>query len=181
MPVYALGPHRPIVDPTATVTETAVVIGKVELHANSSVWFGATLRGDNEPIVIGKGSNVQEGAVLHTDPGSPLHVGENVTVGHQAMLHGCTIGTGSLIGIQAIVLNGARVGSHCLIGAGALIAEGKEIPDGSLVMGSPGRVVRSLSDSDRENMLRIARNYSERAAHYRAGLSPLEQRPYRAD
>ncbi len=174
MPVYALGPHRPIVDPTATVTETAVVIGKVELHANSSVWFGATLRGDNEPIVIGKGSNVQEGAVLHTDPGSPLHVGENVTVGHQAMLHGCTIGTGSLIGIQAVVLNDAVIGRDCLIGACALVTSGSKIPDRSMVLGSPAKVVRTLTDEEIANMHKGIQTYVDRAAMFRRELKRID-------
>jgi carbonic anhydrase/acetyltransferase-like protein (isoleucine patch superfamily) len=174
MPVYALGPHRPIVDPTATVTETAVVIGKVELHANSSVWFGATLRGDNEPIVIGKGSNVQEGAVLHTDPGSPLHVGENVTVGHQAMLHGCTIGAGSLIGIQAVVLNDAVIGRDCLIGACALVTSGSKIPDRSMVLGSPAKVVRTLTDEEIANMHKGIQTYVDRAAMFRRELKRID-------
>ena len=174
MPVYALGPHQPIVDPTATVTETAVVIGKVELHANSSVWFGATLRGDNEPIVIGKGSNVQEGAVLHTDPGSPLHVGENVTVGHQAMLHGCTIGAGSLIGIQAVVLNDAVIGRDCLIGACALVTSGSKIPDRSMVLGSPAKVVRTLTDEEIANMHKGIQTYVDRAAMFRRELKRID-------
>ena len=174
MPVSALGPHRPIVDPTATVTETAVVIGKVELHANSSVWFGATLRGDNEPIVIGKGSNVQEGAVLHTDPGSPLHVGENVTVGHQAMLHGCTIGAGSLIGIQAVVLNDAVIGRDCLIGACALVTSGSKIPDRSMVLGSPAKVVRTLTDEEIANMHKGIQTYVDRAAMFRRELKRID-------
>lgn len=174
MPVYALGPHRPIVDPTATVTETAVVIGKVELHANSSIWFGATLRGDNEPIVIGKGSNVQEGAVLHTDPGSPLHVGENVTVGHQAMLHGCTIGAGSLIGIQAVVLNDAVIGRDCLIGACALVTSGSKIPDRSMVLGSPAKVVRTLTDEEIANMHKGIQTYVDRAAMFRRELKRID-------
>jgi len=181
MPAFRLDPYTPELDPSVWIAPGASVIGHVRMGPGCSVWFGAVIRADNDLIALGEQVNVQDGAILHTDPGYPLQIADRVSIGHQAMLHGCTIGTGSLIGIQAIVLNGARVGSHCLIGAGALIAEGKEIPDGSLVMGSPGRVVRSLSDSDRENMLRIARNYSERAAHYRAGLSPLEQRPYRAD
>ena len=174
MPVYALGPHRPVVDPTATVTETAVVIGKVELHADSSVWFGATLRGDNEPIVIGKGSNVQEGAVLHTDPGSPLHVGENVTVGHQAMLHGCTIGAGSLIGIQAVVLNDAVIGRDCLIGACALVTSGSKIPDRSMVLGSPAKVVRTLTDEEIANMHKGIQTYVDRAAMFRRELKRID-------
>ena len=140
---------------------------------NSSVWFNAALRGDNEPIVLGANSNIQEGAVLHTDPGTPLTIGEWVTVGHQAMLHGCTIGDGTLIGMQAIVLNGARIGRECLIGAGALIGEGKEIPDRSVVLGSPGRVVRQLTDEDVAKIRAGVLTYVERARYYRDNLAPL--------
>jgi carbonic anhydrase/acetyltransferase-like protein (isoleucine patch superfamily) len=128
MTIYALGEHRPDVHETAYVADSAAVIGKVVLKKDSSIWFGATLRGDNEPITIGEGSNVQEGAVLHTDPGSPLTVGDHVTVGHQAMLHGCTVGDGSLIGIQAVVLNNAVIGKNCLIGACALVTTGRSSP-----------------------------------------------------
>jgi len=174
MPIYALGPHRPVIDPTAYVTDTAVLIGKVELRAESSIWFGATLRGDNEPIVIGRGSNVQEGAVLHTDPGSPLTVHEHVTVGHQAMLHGCTIGSGSLIGIQAVVLNDAIIGKNCLVGACALVTTGTVIPDGSLVLGSPAKAVRPLTDDEIANMHRGIKTYIERAARFRKELKAID-------
>ena len=173
MPIYALGPHRPVIDATAYVTDTAVLIGKVELMAESSIWFGATLRGDNEPIVIGRGSNVQEGAVLHTDPGSPLTVHEHVTVGHQAMLHGCTIGSGSLIGIQAVVLNDAVIGKNCLIGACALVTTGSRIPDRSMVLGSPAKVVRELTDEEIANMHRGIRSYVTRAATFREDLKKI--------
>ena len=174
MPIYALGPHRPAIDPTAYVTDTAVLIGKVELQAESSVWFGATLRGDNEPIVIGQGSNVQEGAVLHTDPGSPLTVHDHVTVGHQAMLHGCTIGEGSLIGIQAVVLNNAVIGKHCLIGACALVTTGMTIPDGSLVLGSPAKVIRPLTEAEIADIQRGVKTYVERARMFRKEFTRID-------
>jgi carbonic anhydrase/acetyltransferase-like protein (isoleucine patch superfamily) len=174
MPIYALGPHRPVIDPTAYVTDTAVLIGKVELQAQSSIWFGATLRGDNEPIVIGRGSNVQEGAVLHTDPGSPLTVDDHVTVGHQAMLHGCTIGAGSLIGIQAVVLNDAIIGKNCLVGACALVTTGTIIPDGSLVLGSPAKAVRLLTDDEIAKMHRGIQTYIERAARFQKELKAID-------
>ena len=171
MAVYRLGERVRSIHPTARVADSADLIGLVELHENASVWFSAALRGDNEPIIIGANSNVQENAVLHTDPGSPLRIGEWVTVGHQAMLHGCTIGDGSLIGIQAIVLNGAKIGRECLIGAGALIGEGKEIPDRSVVLGAPGRVVRQLTDEDVARIRAGTRTYVERARYYREALN----------
>jgi carbonic anhydrase/acetyltransferase-like protein (isoleucine patch superfamily) len=143
---YALGDARLSTDGDAFwIAPTAVVIGNVKLARNASIWWGAVLRGDNEPLVIGEGSNVQDASVLHADPGFPLVIGQGVTVGHMAMLHGCTIGDGSLIGIGAVVLNGAKVGRNCLIGAKSLIPEGKQIPDGSLVMGMPGKVVRQVT------------------------------------
>ena len=149
MAIYQLGDDAPEIDASAYVTDTASLIGKVTLGANASVWFGATLRGDNERITIGADSNVQEGAVMHTDPGHPLVVGERVTIGHQAMLHGCTIGDGSLVGIQAVILNGAKIGRGCLVGAGALVTEGREFPDGSLILGTPAKVARTLSPEER--------------------------------
>ncbi len=173
MAIYQLGQRIPQIDPTAYVFDSAVVIGDVRMAAHSSVWPGATLRGDNDPIIIGRGSNIQDGSVLHTDVGFPLVIGEEVTVGHQVMLHGCTIGDGTLIGIQAIVLNGARIGKNCLIGAGALITEGKEIPDGSVVLGRPGKVVRTLTDEDIEMIRYGNRHYQERAAEYRDQLKRL--------
>ena len=154
------------------VAPSATLIGRVVLKRNASVWFNAVLRGDNEPIVIGEDSNVQDGAVLHTDMGSPLTVGREVTVGHLAMLHGCEIGDGALIGIGAVVLNGARIGRGCLIGAKALIGEGKVIPDGSVVLGAPGRVVRTL-DADAQATLRLgAAHYVDNWRRYAAGLRP---------
>jgi carbonic anhydrase/acetyltransferase-like protein (isoleucine patch superfamily) len=171
--IYQLADRVPQIDPSAFVFESATIIGLVILGREVSIWPYATLRGDNEPVVVGDGSNVQECSVLHTDPGCPLTVGRNVTVGHQAMLHGCTIGDGSLIGIQAVILNNAVIGRNCLIGAGALVTEGKVIPDNSLVLGRPGKVVRELSAED------IARNrantsgYAARGAHYRAHLKRI--------
>lgn len=164
MAIYSLGECRPILAPTAWVAPGAHVIGRVELADGASVWFGAVLRGDNESILIGVGSNVQENAVLHTDMGFPLVVGADVTIGHQAMLHGCTVGDGSLIGIQAVVMNGAKIGRECLIGAGALVAEGKAIPDRSVVLGSPGKIVRELTDEDVVRLRAGAQSYVARAA-----------------
>ena len=152
------------------VAENAMVIGNVTLHHNASVWFGVTIRGDNDPIIIGENSNVQDGSVLHTDEGCPLTIGPNVTVGHMAMLHGCTIGENSLIGIGATVLNNARIGKNCLIGAHALIPEGKDIPDNSLVMGAPGKVVREVSDDQAFVLKASAAHYVENWKRYRAGL-----------
>ena len=170
MAVYRLGDRAPRIDPTAWVAGSAELIGLIEIAAEASVWFNCTLRGDTEPIRVGARSNVQDNCVLHTDPGYPLTIGERVTVGHQAMLHGCTIGEGSLIGIQAIVMNGARIGRHCLIGAGALIPEGKSIPERSLVLGAPGRVVRPLSDDEVANLLANNDRYVERAHRFAQAL-----------
>lgn len=153
MAVYKLADSIPTIDPSAYVATLASVIGKVQLDANTSVWDSATLRGDNELIHIQEGTNIQEGAVLHTDIGYPMVLGKHVTVGHQACLHGCTVGEGSLIGIRSVVLNGAKIGKNCIIGAGSLITEGKEIPDRSLVIGSPGKVVRTLSDEEVARMI----------------------------
>ena len=152
------------------VAPNAVVIGDVTLEKNSSIWFNATLRGDIENIHIGEGSNVQDGCVLHTDPGCPLKVGKDVTVGHLVMLHGCTIGEGSLIGINAVVLNGAKIGKNCLIGANSLITEGKEIPDYSMVMGSPGKIVRTLDAAQGEAIRMGAKHYVENAKRFRDQL-----------
>jgi carbonic anhydrase/acetyltransferase-like protein (isoleucine patch superfamily) len=154
------------------IAPTAVLIGAVILEDSSSVWFGVVARGDNEPITIGPRSNVQDGTVLHTDAGIPLTLGAEVTVGHQAMLHGCTVGDGSLIGIKAVVLNRAVIGRECLIGANALIPEGKVIPDRSLVLGSPGKVVRSLTDEEVARLREGARSYMDNARRYRASFAP---------
>lgn len=157
------------------VAESATVLGAVLMKHNVSVWFNAVIRGDREPIQIGDHSNIQDLAVLHTDPGFPLTIGRYVTVGHKAMLHGCTIGDHSLVGINAVVLNGARIGSHCLIGANALVPEGKEIPDGSLVMGSPGRVVRTLTEAQRAHVTRLAENYVANFKRYKTAFLPQAQ------
>jgi len=170
MAIYQLGDRIPTIDPTAFVFENATVIGSVTLGAGVNVWPYVTIRGDNEPIVVHAGSNLQECCVLHTDPGCPLVIHANVTVGHQAMLHGCTIGEGSLIGIQAVVLNRAVIGRNCLIGASALVTEGKVIPDNSLVLGSPAKVVRELEPDEVERNLRNTAGYVERGARYRTQL-----------
>ena len=170
--LFALGELVPTLpaDGAFWVAPTAVLVGNVILHRDASVWWGAVLRGDNEPIVIGERSNVQDGAVLHTDMGSPLTVGCDVTIGHQAMLHGCTVGDGSLIGIGAVVLNGAVIGRGCLIGAKALIPEGKVIPDGALVVGAPGKVVRQLSEAAQAGLRTGAAHYVENWRRYARDL-----------
>jgi carbonic anhydrase/acetyltransferase-like protein (isoleucine patch superfamily) len=173
MAVYRLGEDSPVISASAYIAPNATVIGKVILGENSTVWFGATLRGDNEVISIGAHSNVQDGAVLHTDPGFPLDIGAHVSIGHQAMVHGCTVGEGSLIGIQSIVLNGAIIGKGCLVGAGALITERKVFADGTLILGAPAKAVRELSAEERENLLEVAANYAQRGAHYRAHLHKI--------
>ena len=170
---YALDGIEPEIDPTAWIAPTAVVLGRCRMAARSSLWFGAVVRGDNELITIGEGSNVQENCVLHTDPGFPLTIGPEVTVGHLAMLHGCEIGEGSLVGIGATILNGARIGERCLIGAHALIPEGKEIPDDSLVMGSPGKIVRGVTAEQAARMKAGTETYVRRAETYRHRLRPL--------
>lgn len=170
MAIYRIEQREPRIHASAWVADSADLIGSVELAQDASVWFHVTMRGDNEPIRIGVGSNVQESCVLHTDPGYPLEVGASVTIGHQAMLHGCTIGDGTLVGIQAIVLNGAKIGAECLIGAGALIAEGKEIPPRSVVLGSPGRIVRTLTDEQAASLREAAARYVARAKSFRESL-----------
>ncbi|RRH74737.1 gamma carbonic anhydrase family protein [Falsigemmobacter faecalis] len=171
--IYALEEFEPEIAPDAFVAPGAQVMGKIRLEAGSSVWFNAVLRGDNEWITIGRGSNVQENCVFHTDMGYPLVVGENCTIGHKAVLHGCTIGDGSLVGMGAIILNGAKIGKGCLIGAGALIPEGKEIPDGALVMGAPGKVVRMLDAEAQAQLLKSAEGYRRNALRFRQGLRAL--------
>jgi carbonic anhydrase/acetyltransferase-like protein (isoleucine patch superfamily) len=169
MTVYNLGNVTPELpnDDEYWIAPNAAVIGRVILKKNASVWFGATLRGDNDPITLGENSNVQDGSVCHTDTGSPLVIGDNVTVGHMVMLHGCSIGDNSLVGIGSIVLNEAKIGKNCLIGANCLITEGKEIPDNSLVMGAPGKVVREISD-DQARMLKAgALHYVENWKRFR--------------
>lgn len=172
--IYQLGEKRVVRHPDTFVAPNATLIGSVVLEARSSVWFNVVIRGDNDPIVIGEESNVQDGSVLHTDEGVPLTIGRGVTVGHKAMLHGCTIGDYSLIGINAVVLNRARIGKNCIIGANALVPEGREIPDGSMVMGTPGKVVRQLTEQERAQLLGSALHYVNNAKRY---LSQLREEP----
>ena len=168
MTCYALGTISPdLAGPAGCwIAPNAAVIGRVRLERHASVWFGAVVRGDKEPIVIGERSNVQDGCVLHSDPGYPLTIGPDCTVGHMAMLHGCTIGRNSLIGIGAVVLNGARIGDNCLIGAHALVTEGKVIPDNSLVMGAPGKIVRQLGEAEIRDLAGNAAHYVEAWQRY---------------
>jgi carbonic anhydrase/acetyltransferase-like protein (isoleucine patch superfamily) len=173
MTLYALGDIRPEVHVDAWVAPDANVIGKVVLEAGASVWFGCTLRGDTEEIRLGRGSNLQENCVCHADPGFPLTIAENCTIGHKVMLHGCTIGENTLIGMGATILNGAKIGRNCLIGAGALITENKEIPDGSLVMGAPGKVVRQLDEKAIAGLRASAQHYVDNAARFRRELTAL--------
>lgn len=173
MALYRLAERQPQIDPSAFIAPGAHVVGTAVLHAQTSVWFSATIRADNDIISLGARSNVQEGAVLHTDPGLRLEVGEDVTIGHQAMLHGCTIGSGSLIGIQAVILNGAVIGEGSLVGAGALVTERKVFPPRSLIIGSPAKVVRQLSDEEVAGLLASAQAYVKRAQLFREGLQEL--------
>ena len=173
MPIYQLGDDKPAIPSTAYVAAEATIIGKVILGENVSIWPGAVLRGDNEPIAIGNGSNVQDGAVLHADPGFPLNIGDNATIGHQAMLHGCTIGAGTLIGIQAVVMNGAVIGKDSLVGAGALVPEGKFFGERKLIVGAPAKVIRELSDDDIAKMHRAAPGYVRRQEMYKAKLKSI--------
>jgi carbonic anhydrase/acetyltransferase-like protein (isoleucine patch superfamily) len=173
MAIYQLDQDIPQIDPSAWVADSAQVIGKVSLAANSSVWFGAVLRGDTEPITIGEGSNIQDLSVLHADIDCPLTIGVNVTVGHQVMLHGCTIGDNSLIGIQAVVLNKAKIGSNCIVGAGSVVTEGKEFPDNSLILGSPAKVVRTLDDATAARLRMSALHYQQNARRFAGGLKKL--------
>lgn len=173
MAIWALGEREPQLGDGAWVADNATVIGAVVLGRRVSVWFNAVLRGDNDPITIGDDSNIQDGAILHTDAGIPLNIGPGVTVGHMAMLHGCTIGEASLIGINAVILNGAVIGRHCIIGANTLIPEGKVIPDRSLVVGTPGRVIRELTDDDVRRLISNAQSYLDHTDEYRAGLRRL--------
>lgn len=171
---YALDGISPDIADSAWIAPGSHVIGRVVMEADSSVWFGCTLRGDVEQITIGAGTNVQENVIMHTDLGFPLVLGAGCTVGHKAMLHGCIIGENSLIGMGATVLNGAKIGKNCLIGAGALVTEGKEIPDGSLVMGAPGRIVRALDEGAIAGLRASAKHYQQNARRFREGLVALD-------
>ncbi|MGB0906266.1 MAG: gamma carbonic anhydrase family protein [Maricaulaceae bacterium] len=173
MVAYSLGDVSPRIDDDAWIADSADVIGNVDMMAGSSVWFGAVVRGDNEPIVIGARSNVQDGSVLHSDPGFPLNIGEGVTLGHQVMVHGCTIGNNSLVGIGATIMNGAVIGKNCIIGAHALVTEGKIIPDGSMVMGSPGKVVKTLTEPQIAMLKGSAEVYVQNAKRFKTGLKKL--------
>ena len=173
MAIYQLDDLSPAIHDSAWVADSAAVMGNVTLSEDSSVWFGVVIRGDTETITVGKGSNIQDNSVLHADHGMPLVIGDNVTVGHQVMLHGCTIGDGSLIGIQAVVLNGAKIGKNCLVGAGSLVTEGKEFPDGCMILGSPAKAVRQLTDAQIEGLKMSAQHYIDNARRYKTGLKKL--------
>lgn len=173
MAVYQLGEHTPRIHETAWVAESAQVIGRVELAEGASIWFGAVVRGDVEDIRIGRNSNIQDNSVLHADSGIPLTIGENVTVGHQVMLHGCTVGDGALIGIRAVVLNGATIGRNCIVGAGSVVTEGKSFPDGTLIIGAPARVVRELDPEQIAMMQHGAPHYVNNAQRFRKELKRI--------
>ena len=174
MAIYVLDGVAPQVDPSAWVADSAQVMGAVTLGADASIWFGTVVRGDTETITIGRGSNIQDGSVMHADVGRPIVVGNHVTVGHKVMLHGCTIGDESLIGIGAVVLNGAKIGRNCLVGAGALVTEGKEFPDGSMIIGSPAKAVRQLTPEQMEGLRWSARHYVANARRFQAGLRKID-------
>jgi carbonic anhydrase/acetyltransferase-like protein (isoleucine patch superfamily) len=173
MAIYELDHICPRVAESAWVADSAQVMGNVELAEDASVWFGVVIRGDTETIQIGRGSNIQDASVLHADIGKPLVVGDNVTVGHKVMLHGCSIGDGSLIGIGAVVLNGAKIGKGCIVGAGALVTEGKEFPDGSMIIGSPAKAVRELTQAQQDGLKMSALHYIENARRFKAGLKKI--------
>jgi carbonic anhydrase/acetyltransferase-like protein (isoleucine patch superfamily) len=173
MTIYQIGADAPEIDASAYIADGANLIGKVTVEANASVWFGVTIRGDNERITIGANSNVQESAVLHTDIGYPMTIGQNVTIGHQAMLHGCSVGDGALIGIQAVILNGAVIGKGCLVGAGALVTEGKQFPENMLIIGSPAKAVRALTEQEMINLKGNAANYVQRGQLFKTQLKKI--------
>src|SRR5689334_10603264 len=173
MAIYQINDRKPVIPASCYIAEEAVIIGDVVLGEGVNIWFGAVLRGDNEPIVIGDGSNIQENCVLHTDPGAPLTIGKNVTVGHQVMLHGCTIGDGSLIGIQAVVLNKSVIGKDCLVGAGAVVTEGKSFPDRSVIFGSPAKAARQVTEDNIARMRMSAESYVLRGRQYKPGLKRI--------
>ncbi|MAY88556.1 MAG: gamma carbonic anhydrase family protein [Pseudooceanicola sp.] len=175
MPLYALGTHRPQLHPDTWVAPDANLIGQVVMEEGSSVWFGTTIRADHEIILIGKGSNVQENCVMHIDAGFPLTIGENCTIGHKVMLHGCTIGDNTLVGMGATILNGAKIGKNCLIGAGALVTENKEIPDNSLVMGAPGKVVREVDEKALQRMISGSLHYQDNMRRFRDEMREIDE------
>lgn len=173
MAIYELDGKSPQLGDGAWVADSAQVIGAVEMAPHASVWFGAVVRGDTETIRIGRNSNIQDLSVLHADIGMPLAIGDNVTVGHQVMLHGCTIGDGSLIGIQSVVLNGAKIGRNCIVGAGSVVTEGKEFPDNSLIIGSPAKVVRTLDEASAARLAQSAEHYVGNARRFAKGLKKI--------
>ena len=173
MAVYELDQISPTVPDSAYVADSAQVMGNVQLGEHSSIWFGVVIRGDTEYIHIGEGSNIQDGSVLHADFGVPLTIGKHVTVGHKVMLHGCTIGDETLVGIGAVILNNAKIGKNCLVGAGSLVTEGKEFPDGSVIMGSPAKVVRSLSPEQMQGLRFTAQHYIDNALRYKASFNKI--------
>ena len=173
MALYELDGVAPEVDPSAWIADSAQVMGRVSLAEDVSVWFGTVIRGDTESISIGRGSNIQDGTVMHADIGMPIVLGEHVTVGHKVMLHGCTIGDETLIGIGAVVLNGAKIGRNCLVGAGALVTEGKEFPDGSMILGSPAKAVRTLTPEQMQGLRLSARHYVQNARRFQTGLRKI--------
>ena len=176
MPLYALAGSTPKTPQPGRygIAPDASVIGKVEIGEDVGIWFGAVLRGDNEPIVVGKDTNIQEGTMVHTDPAYPTTIGEGCTIGHHAIIHGCTIGNNSLIGMGATILNGAKIGNNCLVGANALITEGKEFPDGSLIVGAPAKAIRTLDDNAIEGLRRSARNYVANWQRFARDLKRLD-------
>ncbi|HYN13018.1 MAG TPA: gamma carbonic anhydrase family protein [Burkholderiales bacterium] len=174
MPLFAIGERRvELRGEHHYIAHDATLVGSIILHNDVSVWFQVVIRAENDQISIGEGSNIQDGSVLHVDPGYPMSLGRNVSVGHKVMLHGCTIGEGSLVGINSVVMNGAKIGKSTLIGANTLIAEGKEFPDGVLVLGSPGKIVRELTQEQKDNLQKVARGYVERGKHYKNNLKPM--------
>lgn len=174
MPLFSLGErHVQLVGESHYMAYDATLVGSITLHRDVSIWFKVVIRAEHEPVVIGEGSNVQDGSVLHVDPGYPMTLGRNVSIGHKVMLHGCTIGDGALIGINSVVMNGAKIGAGTLVGANTLIPEGKEIPPGVLVLGSPGKVVRELSQEQKDYLLSVATGYVERGRYYRRNLKEI--------
>ena len=173
MAIYRIEDETPRIASTAWVADSAQVMGDVVLLEEANVWFGSVLRGDTELLQVGRRTNIQDGSIVHADHGFPMVLGDDVSVGHQVMLHGCSVGDGSLIGIQSVILNGARIGRNCLVGAGSLVTEGKEFPDGSMIMGRPAKVVRPLSDEQIAGLKEIAVHYVENARRFRAGLRKI--------
>lgn len=174
MPVYALGPHTPEIDPESWIAPNAVVIGQVKLAKNASIWWNCTVRGDTDRLIIGENSNIQDGSVLHTDEGVPMHIGRGVTVGHLVMLHGCTVGDNCLIGIGSVILNRAEIGANSIVGANSLVPEGKVYPERSLILGSPAKVVRQLTDEEVARLQHSAAHYVKNAQRYARDLAQVE-------